>query len=467
MAHGEIAYTMAEYLYKKLKGDSANNSLKIQDFEYHEPLVAPKSTDQKQMMHTEAILRSDSNTAFFRWYNVEADHWYACAAITFENSDAWLADWSRSTHLITSRIDYLQEAAETGRASKLSRQLAYRLFANLVDWSEVYQGMQTVFLDRMEAYTEVQLSTKGTGKWYFPPWHMESLVTLSGFILNGSDATDNKNNFFITPGYKAMRLAKPLKPGGRYQSYVKMMPTDTPNLYAGDVYILEAGTIVGVMEKIMYRSWPRIMLQRFFVPPDKKGLASKSKSGLQSAHNEAPTTNGSVAHSINKVMSAPNSHQQRGASTKTMTNGTLTPPAVVNPSPTTNDYYHEPVKVPREQKLPILPSRQENGIQLSKPSPSKKAPSEAAAASTANANPPPITNQNDLVARALAIIADAAAVEVEDLDNEALFMDLGVDSLMSLVLAQKFRSEIGVEVRDSIFVEFARVGDLCRWLERW
>ena len=443
---------MAEYLYKKLRGDPAKKSMNLQNFEYHEPVVARKSKDQKQMMHTEAILRSDSTTAFFRWYDVEADSWYGCAAITFENSDDWMADWSRSTHLITSRIDYLREAAESGRANKLSHHLAYRLFANLVDWSEVYKGMQTVFLDRMEAYTEIELSTKGTGEWYIPPWHMESLVVLSGFILNGSDAMDNKNNFFITPGYKTMRFAKPVKPGGRYQSYVKMMPTETPNLYAGDVYILEAGTIVGVMEKIMYRSWPRIMLQRFFVPPDKKGVASKSKSGAQSAH-KAPTTNGSVAHPTNTVTSAPNSHQQHGASTKTMTNGTLTPPAINGAKPITNDYHHEPVNAPREQKL-------------AEPSPSNKTPNGAAAATTANADPAPVNKKNDLVTQALGIIADAAAMEVEELDEEALFMDLGIDSLMSLVLAQKFRTEIGVEVRDSIFVEFSCIGDLCRWLEK-
>ena len=448
---------MAEYLYKKLRGDPAKKSLNLQNFEYHEPFVARKSTDQKQMMHTEAILRSDSNTALFRWYDVEANTWYGCAAITFENSDDWMADWSRSTHLITSRIDYLREAAETGRANRLSHHLAYRLFANLVDWSEVYKGMQTVYLDRMEAYAEIVLSTKGAGEWYIPPWHMESLVVLSGFILNGSDAMDNKNNFFITPGYKTMRFAKPVKPGGHYQSYVKMMPTETPNMYAGDVYILEAGKIVGVMEKIMYRSWPRIMLQRFFVPPDeKKGIASKSKSGAQSAH-MAPTASGNVAHSTHTVKSASNSHQQRGASTKTMTNGTLTPPAVDGANPITNDYHDETVNAPREAKL-------------AEPSPSKKTPdgAAAAAATTANADPTPTVNKknDNLVAQALAIIADAAAVEVADLDEEALFMDLGIDSLMSLVLSQKFRSEIGVEVRDSIFVEFSCIGDLCRWLEK-
>ena len=462
MVHGEIAYTMANYLYKKLKGDPTNISLNLQNFEYHEPLVARKSTDQKQVMHTEGILRSDSNTAFFRWYDVESGHWYSYASITFEDADAWMADWSRSTHLITSRIEHLQEAAETGRASKLSRQLAYRLFANLVDWSEVYQGMQTVFLDRMEAYAEVQLSTKDTGEWYIPPWRMESLVALSAFILNCSDVMDNKNNFFITPGYKTMRFAKPLKPGGRYQSYVKMMPMDRPNMYAGDVYILEAGSVVGVMEKILFRSWPRVMLQRFFIPPDKK---AKSKPGVQSAHTKAPITNEAVAHTTNGVLSAPNSHQQHGDSTKTTTNGTSTPSAVNTSKPITNGHY-EPAKVTREETLPTLSSHQKNEINLTPPpSPPKTVPKEAAAI-TAKADTAPINKKNSIVTRALAIIADEAAMEVEDLDEEANFLDLGVDSLMSLVLAQKFRSEIGVEVRDSLFIEFPCIGDLCRWLEK-
>jgi acyl carrier protein len=66
--------------------------------------------------------------------------------------------------------------------------------------------------------------------------------------------------------------------------------------------------------------------------------------------------------------------------------------------------------------------------------------------------------KNRLISRALAIIADEAALEVSDLDEAAEFTELGIDSLMSLVLAQKFRCEMGVEVRDSIFVEFGHLG---------
>ena len=62
--------------------------------------------------------------------------------------------------------------------------------------------------------------------------------------------------------------------------------------------------------------------------------------------------------------------------------------------------------------------------------------------------------------------ANAAALDVEDLNEDASFADLGVNALMLLVRAQKFRSESGVEVRGSIFVEFSYIGDLCRWLEK-
>ena len=398
------------------------------------------------MVHTESVLRVGSNTASFRWYNVDADRWYAYATVEFENSDGWIADWSRSNHLVTSRISYLREAAETGLASRLSQQLAYRLFANLVDWSDVYKGMQNVCLDRLEAYSEVQLSTEGTGKWYTAPWHLESLVDLSGFILNGSDFMDTKNNFSITPGYKSIRLAKPLKPGGHYQTYVKRMTTDTPNLYAGDVYILEAGSIIGVMEKSMYRSWPRIMLQRFFVPHDKKEPTAKSMAHDKDAEKRTSTTNGNATHSSIPKLSARDGHANV-SSPGGMTNSVFTPPSSDASSPSAIDYDQ--------------PSTNEGSRE-----PAKKMAHQSPETNTINASAPE-KKQNRLVTRALAIIADEAATEVEELTEEARFMDLGVDSLMSLVLAQKFRSELEVEVRDSLFVEFSCIGDLCRLLETY
>jgi len=66
MVHTEIAYTMARYLYKKLKPNDAEIGISLQNFEYHEPVVARKSTDQEQIIHTEAVLDLLSNRVHFR-----------------------------------------------------------------------------------------------------------------------------------------------------------------------------------------------------------------------------------------------------------------------------------------------------------------------------------------------------------------------------------------------------------------
>jgi acyl carrier protein len=76
------------------------------------------------------------------------------------------------------------------------------------------------------------------------------------------------------------------------------------------------------------------------------------------------------------------------------------------------------------------------------------------------------TAKSSIVSHALAIISEETAVEVAELTEDASFLDLGIDSLMSLVLAQKFRSEIGVDVRDSLFIEFPTIGHLCQLLEK-
>jgi hypothetical protein len=97
---------------------------------------------------------------------------------------------------------------------------------------------------------------------------------------------------FITPGYKSMRFAKPLKPGGLYRSYVKMLPTSEPNMYAGDVCILDGSDVVGMVERILFRKWLWAMINRFFVPPDmKKAVMSKSKSGDSRADKPVVTKN--------------------------------------------------------------------------------------------------------------------------------------------------------------------------------
>ena len=61
---------------------------------------------------------------------------------------------------------------------------------------------------------------------------------------------------------------------------------------------------------------------------------------------------------------------------------------------------------------------------------------------------------------ALAIISDVTGVNEEDLIDEAVLVDLGVDSLMALMLTSRLQDEMDVEIEDDIWAQFSTIGDL-------
>ena len=70
-------------------------------------------------------------------------------------------------------------------------------------------------------------------------------------------------------------------------------------------------------------------------------------------------------------------------------------------------------------------------------------------------------------AKAIQIIVTESALDAADLTDDASFANLGIDSLMSLVIAEKFREQLGVVVGGSLFLEYPTIGDLRSWLQEY
>lgn len=289
--------------------------------------------------------------------------------------------------------------AEAGTANRFSNKMAYLLFANnLVDYADKYRGMQSVILHELEATADVTLSTeKSSGTWTVPPYFIDSVAHLAGFVMNVSDAIDTNANFCVTPGWQSMRFARPLVAGAKYRSYVKMIPTaEDPTVYLGDVYVLQDEAIVGLVGGIQFRRYPRILLNRFFSAP------------------------------------------QAGAATT----------ATTTAAPTS--------QLQAEAAAPSKPTATVAEVSSS-PEPDSNTPASSAPLAKAE-------NSDGVAAKALALIAKEAALELSDLQDDATFANLGVDSLMSLVIAEKFREELNVTVSGGLFLEYPTIGDLRSWL---
>lgn len=409
-----MAFTLAKRISDKSFATAVSFGINVANFEYHEPVVKLIDTSQPQPILVSAEADLDKMEVHVKWFNPAKEIWYCHATVLYEDPSSWLSTWSRSTKLVTSRIDALNDMAAVGKASKLTTDLAYSLFGKLVGYSKLYKTMQSVILNEDEAMAEVQFPDDTGGSWTVPPHFIDGLISLSGFVLNGGTHFDNTNNFFITPSWKSMRFARPLTPGGRYIAYVRMVPSDNHS-FVGDVYVLQGSEIVGVVEAILFLQWPRVMLNRFFRPAD--GTAKPAAS--------VPVKNAPPARIKSKAHQVPRPR-----------------PASTPPSPKEGSEHSD-----------------SSGVIISRPGGCSSSDEDAGASAS------PATGTSGAIDKALALVAEELAVDIGLLTDDAHIADLGLDSLMSLVMSQRLREELGLEIRDAFFLEVDTVGDLKKLLQ--
>lgn len=386
-------------------------------------LVANQDTSKPQLIRvTVSTENINSNVANLYWQNVDAsgnaDEIFATANIYYGDAAEWLHSWIPTAHLIQGRISALEQMAEAGKANRFTHNMAYTLFAhNLVDYAEKYRGMQAVTINELEAFADVQLTTEKGGSWTVPPYFIDSVAHLAGFIMNCSDKIDTQKEYCVTPGWQSMRFAVPLVAGAKYRSYVKMIPTvEDPTVYFGDVYIMQNDAIVGMVGGIQFRRYPRILLNRFFSPPDKGSAPAAATSAPKP---KAP------------MVPAPAPAAK--------------PAPIPQPAPVAAKPAPEPQQAPKES---VVSAKEE-----AKPKVAEEASAPAASSSVTQS--------------ALMLIANEAGLEMSDLEDDVSFATLGVDSLMSLVISEKFRSDLDIKVGGSMFLDYPTIGDLKAWLEEY
>lgn len=401
---------MAEYLYKQLVPNFKTVDINIADLVVVKGLIAQNNTKAPQLIRVTATT-TDINTAVasFAWQTLHndgsiSDPFATCSAL-YGDAKEWLSSWSPLAHLVQGRIESLEHLAAQGVANRFSHSMAYALFAhNLVDYADRYRGMQSVVMSGFEAYADVTLKQipEGAGSHTVPPYFIDSIAHLAGFVMNVSDASDMTNTFCVTPGWKSMRFGRPLVGGQQYRSYVKIIQTsEDPSVYLGDTYILQHGAIVGVVGGMQFRRFPRILLNRFFSAPDSETAKYYATASIPATKSTVPAPTSTPTVSYAHAAVAP----EKATSTVT------SPPTPAAPGQGTT------------------------------------------------------VNPDSTAHKALSLIAKETGLDVSDLSDEAAFADIGVDSLMSLVIAERFREHLGITVGAGLFLEYPTIGTLMAWLE--
>ncbi|KAK0718470.1 polyketide synthase [Lasiosphaeria miniovina] len=267
--YADVALTIASYMLQGPGLSLSTTGLDVTDVKVDSPLIAqPTETTHLFRVSAKADWRRKSITMSL--FSVNAAGKRTTSHVVLEvrvfPEQQWVKEWKRNTHLISSRIEALNQGINSGNSHKLKRGMVYKLFGALVDYSKEYQGMSEVVLDseKLEAVSTVHFQIGEDGFDVNPRW-IDSLGGIAGFIMNGNDAVESKKQVFINHGWERLRIAEKLDAAKTYTAYNRMQLVEK-TLYAGDTYVLHEGTIVAIFEGVKFQGVPRHVLDRVLPP---------------------------------------------------------------------------------------------------------------------------------------------------------------------------------------------------------
>ena len=277
--YGDMAMTVCNYLYKLLRPNLDSIGMNVCHMEVFKPFIANEGgKGQSLRLSTNVDLSVNRAVLVFSSGSGKTEVQHAQCHVEFGSEAAWLDEWQRTAYLIRGRVETLLASASTGKAHRMLRGMAYKLFAALVDYDPKYRGMEEAILDSplLEATSHVSFqTTESDGSFFCSPYWIDSVAHLAGFVVNANDSLDSSKQVYISHGWESMRFAEPLSASKTYRSYVKMQPAGG-SMMAGDVYVFDGDRIIGMVGALKFQCIPRQLLNTFLPP---KGAATAIAKG--------------------------------------------------------------------------------------------------------------------------------------------------------------------------------------------
>ncbi|KAI5923108.1 polyketide synthase [Camillea tinctor] len=303
--YGDMALTICQYGYKLLRPNAEDVGFNVAHMEVPKTLIFDTKA-KSQILRMHVTINAAENVADLKFTTGEGakkvEHAYC--KVYIGNNQEWLGEFDRVSYLIKSRIDALKAAEQRGDASKIGRGLAYKLFTALVDYDRRYRGMESVILDSetCEATAKVVFQTSPEdGTFHTAPYWIDSVCHISGFILNGSDAIDSREQVYISHGWGNMRFAERLSASKTYQSYIRMQNIKGTKMMSGDAYIFDGDKLIGIAGDVRFQAIPRKVLN-IVLPP--QGTAAANAAPARAAPAAKPAVTKAPTKEKKQVTSA-------------------------------------------------------------------------------------------------------------------------------------------------------------------
>lgn len=517
--YADIALTIAKYIRDHPDSGLEHDGHDVGDMEVTQPLIVnPACDEENRKLRVVAKINKRGSFLSLEYFSYESAApepvKHATCSVQFGNPQKWSGRWAHDLHLIQGRIAGLKAASYSGTVNSITQRLTYRLFSSLVDYATDFQRMKQVWLDSasLEAAAIVSLDRQATdADFKFSPYHLDGLLHLSGFIMNGNENIDSKEAVYISHGWQSLQLAEPLVTDASYSVYVKMIPVDK-TMVAGNVYILNSEKIVAVCEGVRFQKVPRAVLN-MLLPPVSPSLPRQDK-GLPS---ETSKQNASYENRMRQTSSIPTRLQkspapaQLAATPVAMTSSnrselflqlisneiglntgelkltdslsdlgvdSLMSLALAGQLAEKLNLNVDHVELMRcvtvkdllgllddEQSPPALIQNEEQTSSSGSGSSVSGSVVLGATSPITRATTPDLKPTHDIETLLYSVILEETGIEEHELHSSAELAELGIDSLMSLAILSKLR-EAGINLSPTVFLDNRTVEDVLRELSK-
>ena len=265
----ELSLTAARYTYIHGRKGEPVPDMSVCNLEMVHPLVVREksATHLIRVTSIKAAGKDWSSLLIsFKSSNGNSSHEHGSCTVRFSKDRYLKADFSKALPLAKRRARNLTNSAAAGLIFRLQRPFVYKLFANLVVYSEKFQGLQEVYFDteHQEAVAKIKLQPMlNSGNYILNPYWADAVIHLSGFLLNGN-VNSPKEEAYISVGFDEFRLYEELSTECTYTCYVSMQPGEKKDLVVGDVYLFNEDKLVSICSGLVFHKMTKAALRTIF-----------------------------------------------------------------------------------------------------------------------------------------------------------------------------------------------------------
>lgn len=270
--YADMAMTATKHILQLSHRENDSSVVEVNDLEIFKPLILqPDSIQQIVQLAAVEDGASEPPTLEIKISSMVngtlIDH--VRLSTRYCQTTDWTNIWERNAYLYQLRIQQLSDHSIKGQAHRMLKGMVYKIFSSFVDYEEHFQGMDEVIMDSSALEATARITLKPyKGKFTCHPYWVDSLCHLTGFILHSSDKTPPDIGY-ISQGWKSMRISPDLQGGKTYQNHVRMRSIGNRGIMMGDVYIFDGDQIVAAFESVKFQAIQKAVLAKLL--PSKNG----------------------------------------------------------------------------------------------------------------------------------------------------------------------------------------------------